>query len=157
MNQLAHIFITYSALFFLIPNANKYLLPIAIFSIILDLDHVPSYIKVAFMKKKERKKLSTENIVDLMRTPIQEPIGIITLIVIFGLLYIFGVNNYLLFIAGACFAIHWLIDFLTVHTRPFAPLNKKIFCLFFKTKKQRITSEIVITIISGIIFLALIN
>ena len=154
MNQLAHIFITYFVLSFIIPNTQKYLLPIALFSIILDFDHLLGYVKLIFISKKEKAKMKLKDYVDIFRTSIQEPVGIITIELIFLILYIYGIQNIYLLIASLSIAIHWLIDFLTVHTRPFDPINKKIISLFFYTKKQRVVSEIIITIVSAILFLA---
>jgi len=147
MNQLAHILIAYVLGSFFFP-VQEYLLPIAIFSIILDLDHLPGYIIVL----KEKKKRSVKEYVELFRTQVQEPIGIMMILVILGLLYFFGVQDPLLGIAAFCIFLHWLVDFLTVHTRPLDPFNKKIISLFFHTKKQRLWSEIVIT--GGFLLLA---
>jgi hypothetical protein len=105
------------------------------------------------MSKNERKKLQIEDYVDLFRTAVQEPIGILTIVLLLGLLYVFGVTHILITIAIFSILLHWIIDFLTVHTRPFVPINDKIVCLFFKTKKQRLWSEIVITTISFVLFL----
>ena len=153
MNQLAHIFITYVVLSFIIPETQKYLLPIALFSFILDLDHIPGYITLMRMPKKKRAKLKIKDYVKLFRTIVQEPVGVITIESIFLLLYIFGIKHILLTIAAWSIFLHWVIDFLTVHTQPFNPSNKKIVCFWFNTKKQRIQSEIVITLISFIVFL----
>ena len=153
MNQLAHIFITYFILSFIIPETQKYLLPIALFAIILDFDHILGYIKMLFISKKEKNRMKLRDYINLFRTPIQEPIGIITIELIFLILYIYiGPNIYFL-IASLGILIHWLIDFLTVHTRPFDPLNKHVVSLFFHSKKQRIFSEIIITIVSFVLFL----
>lgn len=156
MNQLAHIFINYTILSFIIPQTQKYLIPIAIFSIILDIDHVPSYIKMIFISKKEKAKMKLEHYVDWFRTAIQEPIGIITIELILFIFYLYGVRNIILLIAIICIFLHWLVDFLTVHTRPLDPLNKKkIVSLFFHTTKQRIWSEIIITVVFLVVFLIL--
>ncbi len=153
MNQLAHIFITYVMLSFVIPNTREYFLPIALFAIVLDFDHVPGYFKMLFMSKSKRKKLKMNDFVRIFRLSIQEPIGIITIELVLGLLYVFGVKSMILLIAMLAIFLHWFIDFLTVHTRPFVPFNNKIVCLFFKTKKQRTKSELIITLISFILFL----
>ncbi len=153
MNQLAHIFITYFVLSFVIPETQKYLFPIALFAIILDFDHIPGYVKMLFISKKEKSKIQLEDYVNLFRTAIQEPIGIITIELIFLLLYLYGIQNIYLLIASLGIAIHWIVDFLTVHTRPFDPINKRIISLFFHSKKQRVVSEIIITIVSTILFL----
>ena len=153
MNDLAHIFLTYFVLSFIIPETQKYLLPIALFAIILDFDHFPGFLKIMFISKKERQKMKIKDHVDLFRTPIQEPIGVMTIEAILLLLYLFGLRNIILLIATLCFAIHLAIDLLTVHTRPFSPANNKIVSLFFHTGKQRVRSEIIITVVSLILFL----
>lgn len=152
MNQLAHIFLTYFVLSFIIPETQKYLIPIALFSIILDIDHIPGYFKALFAPKKVI-RMKIKELVNLFRTSLQEPITVITIELIFLILYIYGIRNIILLIAALSILIHWIIDFLTVHTRPFAPINNKIVSLFFHTKKQRIIGEIIITIISLILFL----
>jgi len=153
VNQLAHILLTYSALSLIIPQTQQYLLPIAIFSIILDFDHIPGYIKMLTMSKKQKSKLKLEQYVSWFRTPIQEPIGVLTIELLLLLLYLSGIRNIIMGIAALSIAIHWLIDFLAVHTRPFAPIDNRIICLFFKTKKQRIVSEAVITSASLVLFM----
>jgi hypothetical protein len=155
MNQLAHVFITYSILFFVIPDVKEYFLFVAIFATILDLDHLPGYIKLLFMTKKQRRKMKLKDYVGWFRTAIQEPIGIFTIEVVLFLFYLFGVKSIYLLIAAYSFFIHWLIDFLTVHTRPFDPINKKIISIVFHSGRQRQVSEVVITVLSGIVFLIL--
>ena len=150
MNQLAHIFITYFALSFIIPDTQKYLVPIAIFAVILDVDHIPGYIKMLLFPKKKMKVI---DYVNLFRTTLQEPISIIVIELMLIVFYLYGIESVYLLIAAVAIALHWLIDFLTVHTRPFDPIDKRIVSLFFHTKKQRIVSEMIITIISGILFL----
>jgi len=98
--------------------------------------------------------MQLEDYVNWFRTAIQEPVGIITIELVFLILYIYGIKNIYLLIASLSIAIHWLIDFLTVHTRPFDPINKRIISLFFHSKKQRVVSEIIITILSIILFLS---
>jgi hypothetical protein len=152
MNQLAHIFISYIVLNLILPNAKEYFLPIALFSCILDIDHIPSFIKYFLMPKKTRVKLSMKDHMKLFRSAIQEPIGIITIEAILGLLYLLGVKHILLIIAAVVFLLHWIVDFFTVHTRPLIPFSNLVVG-FFPEKEQRIKSEIIITVISLIIFL----
>ena len=153
MNQLAHIFITYSFLTLFIDQTKKYLIEIIIFSIILDLDHIHWYIKYFKLNKKERKNLNIKQIINLFRTIIQEPIGIIIIELLILILYLIGFNTIIIIIVSLSIFIHWIIDFLTVHTKPLVPFNNKIISLFFHSKKQRIYSEIIITLISFITFL----
>ncbi len=153
MNMLAHIFITFSVLSLFIPNAREYFLAIAFFSVILDIDHIPGYVRMALMPKKDRRKISHELYSDMLRSAVQEPIGVLTIELCFLALYMFGQGGVILGIAAASLLIHWLIDFLTVTTRPFAPGNKRQIVLFFRTKKQKMYREIIITSASLILFL----
>ncbi len=153
MNMLAHILISYLVFSLFLPETQKFLLPIAIFAVILDLDHIPGYIKVRLMPKKKRKKLTGEDYCHLCRTIMQEPLGILVIEVIFLVFYLYGVKSPLLFIAAASLPIHWLVDFLTVHTKPLEPLSSKIVCLFFSSIKQRKISEIIISAIAAVLFL----
>jgi hypothetical protein len=153
MNQLAHIFITYSLLSFIIPHTQQYLIPIAIFSIILDFDHIPGYLRIMFMSKEERSKRGVEQYVDWFRTSLQEPIGVVAIEVCFLMLFLFGVKDIIMGIAAVAIGLHWLIDLLMVHTRPFVPIDNRIISVVFRTKKQRIYSEAIVTAASLIIFL----
>ncbi|MAG08098.1 hypothetical protein CMO89_01385 [Candidatus Woesearchaeota archaeon] len=155
MNQLAHIFITYIILNLFTSEAKEYFVFIVIFSIILDIDHLPGYFRMLFLDKVERNSMKIKDYVIMFRSILQEPLGILIIEAIIGLLYLFGIRNIILVIAAASIFIHWVIDFLTVHTKPFMPFNDGIFSLFFHTKKQRIISEVIITLISGIIFFVL--
>jgi hypothetical protein len=149
MNPIAHIFFTYSILSFIIPDTRKYLLPIIIFSIIIDIDHIPIYLKKIFTSRESIIKIPYNN---TLRMPIQEPIGIIIIEMILLLLYLFGIKHIILLIASLSILIHWLIDFLTVPTCPLYPISTKEITLFYKTKKSRVKLEIILTIISVILF-----
>ncbi len=106
-----------------------------------------------FMSKKEKSKMRLEQYVDWFRTPLQEPIGVLTIELCFLMLFLFGIKSIILGIAASAIGIHWLIDFLMVHTKPFAPIDNRIVSLLFKTKKQRIYSEAIVTAVSLILFL----
>ena len=155
MNHLAHILLTYSIISVFFEHSREYFIPIAVFSIILDIDHIPGMFMVLRMQKEKADRLRIDDFVSLMRTSLQEPIGIVTIITMFSFLYIFGLRHVLLILAGASLLLHWIIDFLTVHTRPLMPLNKKVVSLFFRTKKQRYISELVITALSVVFFILL--
>lgn len=158
MNWIVHICLTYFILSFIIPDTQKYLLPIALFSIILDVDHIPGMIKELFLNKKERAELIRlpRKHMNLVRTAVQEPVGVITILILLGLLYFFGVKHILMTIAALAILIHWVIDFLFVSTMPLKPVNrKKSVKLFFgkETLKHKIEVRIIITIISIALFL----
>jgi hypothetical protein len=146
-------FINYAVISSIIPDARTYLIPILILAIILDLDHIPGYLKLLFMPKAEKSKLGIKEYVTYFRTAIQEPIGILTIEALLLILYIYGVRSMYLLISSLSIFLHWIIDFLTVHTRPFEPIDNRIICLFFKTKQSRIISEIAITLLAAVIFL----
>ena len=65
MYPFAHFFITYLVINCLIPETQKYIVFILLFSIILDFDHVPSYFRLAIkLKNKEKVKIWDEKRVD---------------------------------------------------------------------------------------------
>ena len=153
MNPLAHVLIAYIMISFLIPDVHVFIIPIMVFSMLVDMDHLPGYIRLLTYSKKRRKSMSIEDHIRNVRTVVQEPVGIIILELLLLSLYLLGVRSPLLMMAALCFPIHWLVDFLTVHTRPLYPADKRIVSLFFHTKKQRVVSEVIITILSIILFL----
>ena len=91
MNILGHILFTYFFASFVFPNAKEYLVPIAIFSFIIDFDHQPGFYRVFKMNKKELSKWTINEFLDMFRTEVQEPVGILTIEAIFLVLYLFGV------------------------------------------------------------------
>jgi hypothetical protein len=144
MNFPAHIMLNYFALSFFIPEAQKYLLPIAAFSVLLDIDHLPGL----FWAKEGKAN------VDHYRTWIQEPVGALAAVATLWALNIAGIGGIYSVIAAACIFLHWLVDFLTVDTKPFAPFKDNVVNLFFHTKKQRLLSQIIMTAIAAVLFLA---
>ncbi|MBN2453944.1 metal-dependent hydrolase [Candidatus Woesearchaeota archaeon] len=152
MNIFAHIMINYVALSFIIPETQKYLIPIAIFSVIPDLDHLPGYVKLRFNLRK-LSKIRPEEHINHFRTAMQEPAGILIGILVLLILYLFGIDETYLIIVAICLALHWLVDFLTVDTRPLYPFSNKRVNFFFHTRKQRLVREAVITPIALILFL----
>ncbi len=153
MNQLAHIFISYLVVDLIIPDAQQYLLPIILISLFMDIDHIPGYFKMFKMSKKKRKSLNMDQLNKLVRSGIQEPLGVLVMLIILGVLYLLGIRDPVVLIAAIIIPLHWLVDFLTVHTRPLLPFNNKLVVLFFDSMKQRIVSETAITTVTGILFL----
>jgi len=150
----------YLILGFFVDDVKQYLVPIAIFSILVDLDHIPG-ILVLWAKRrnliKEWKKLNLKDLMHIFRSPIQEPLGIIIITLFLATIYetqlYFGFDSLVLKIAIACILLHWLLDFLTVQNRPFAPYSEYTFSVFFKTKKARTINEFVVTSILAVCFL----
>ena len=151
MNPLGHIFITYIVTSWIIADARSYIFLIMLLAVVVDIDHIPGFF--TFPKQKKR-DYATQ--VAHFRSVLQEPIGVaIELLVLLGL-WILGINPAILQITGIAMVMHWLIDFLMVHTRPLYPFSNKLVCLFFKDDKSKKMSEVVVTLISGAAFLILI-
>jgi len=151
MNPLGHIFITYIVTRCIIPDARGYILLIALFAVIVDIDHIPGFFT---FPKQKRRDYATQ--VAHFRSILQEPLGVAIELLVLLALWISGIDALILEIAGIALVMHWMIDFLMVHTRPLYPFSKKIVCLFFKDAQSKRISEAVATFISGIIFLILI-
>ncbi|HII72764.1 TPA: hypothetical protein HA265_08465 [Candidatus Woesearchaeota archaeon] len=134
MNTPAHFFFNYIILFFIIPDAEKYIIPIAIFSMVLDLDHIPGVFRWLKLTKEQRKALTHEEVSATVRTVVQEPTGILVIEVLLASIYLFGAESVLIPIAMACLPMHWLLDFLTVHTRPLAPFDNRLVHLTLPVK-----------------------
>ena len=152
MFPLTHAFINYVILSFLIPNTEQYLIPIAFFSMVLDLDHIPGMFRYLRMTKLERKKTPLSEYAQFLRTAIQEPIGIFILLLVLGFLYLAGITSMLLIIAALCFLFHWVVDFLTVQTCPLDPFDKRAVSFLINSKRMRVISEIFIGAASIILF-----
>ena len=155
MNTIAHIFFGYFACILVFGKtiANANMLPIILFSILIDIDHIPGFIKYLRISKEKRKFLPENLLAQWFRSGLQEPVGILFIIITLGLLWLLGVRSIVIPIGIVCVITHWLIDLITVHTKPLAPFSKAVFAWKFKTKKQRFISEVWITIISLIVFL----
>ncbi len=157
MNGFAHIFLNFAILSLILPNAKLFLIPIIIFSVIVDLDHILGYISEYREKKKDRviENLGPHTLKEtmLVRSIIQEPIGIFILCILIYVFYLIDVVKPIIaLIAILCLVLHWTLDFLTNITLPFRPFNMKVVNLFFKTKKSWIIKEFVLTFIFAILF-----
>lgn len=155
MNTIAHIFFGYlSCVLFLGKQiSNEHMLAIILFSVLIDIDHISGLIKYLKISKNKRKLLPANLLAQWFRSGLQEPIGIIFIVITLGTLWILGVHNIIIPIGIVCILTHWFVDFLTVQNKPFAPFSDAVFSLKFKTKKQRLQSEIYITLIVFILFL----
>ena len=90
MNTIAHIFFGYIACILVFGEqiSNEHVLAIALFSILIDLDHIPGLIKYFKISKNKRKYLPENILAHWFRSGIQEPIGILFIIITLGLLWI---------------------------------------------------------------------
>ena len=149
MNPVPHMVLNYVILSLVIPNVREYLVPIALFAVILDIDHIPGLIRMLFTYWNQ---VEPDDSTWVWRTALQEPVGILSLEIVLLVLYLLGIRGTLMLIASVSFALHWLIDVLTVHTKPFVPVDDRTVSLFFHTRKQRVVSEVAATIISVALF-----
>lgn len=147
MNPLAHICFNYVVLSIFIPEINQYIWPLVIFSTFLDLDHIPGAFRMMKMSREQIKKMTMDDHTNMFRRTWQEPLGIVIMEVVLAVLYVAGVDSTIIVIGMASILLHWFIDFVTVHTQPFKPKNKRIVALFFNTAKQRWSSEVILTAI----------
>ncbi|MBU1975669.1 MAG: hypothetical protein KKG59_04665 [Nanoarchaeota archaeon] len=152
MNGIAHFFLTYFVLSFFVYDLQKFVIPVFILSIILDIDHIPGLIRELKLSTHHWEGLNAIKNTRWVRTGVEEPIGIITIEAILATLLIYGVHHPLIPIAMFCIAFHWLVDFLTVNTAPFTPVSRHIVNLFFKTRRSKVTKEVIITLAGGILF-----
>ncbi|MFT4309828.1 MAG: hypothetical protein ACMXYL_05065 [Candidatus Woesearchaeota archaeon] len=153
MNWFAHFFIGYMVTAIFVSNPSEHIVIIAFFSVFLDVDHLPGMYKL-LTKRIDRKSMSLAEESLLFRTPLQEPIGLITIQIIIVLLHYAGFNTIILLLATIGIWTHWIIDLLTVYTRPLYPYNKRQYSLFFHNRKEKYYGEMIITTLSFILFMA---
>lgn len=153
MNWLVHIVAGYFATAAFIPNAKELFLPIIIFSVIVDADHFIPFIKI-FLKK-ERKfwnYYKSEKIIEV-RSVLHEFPATIAFLTIILFLFQTTLHKEILLVAAICVPTHFILDFLTGHTRPLRPFSKKPFFLgWYNTPKQGMIFESVTTIVFLIIY-----
>ncbi|MBN1502594.1 metal-dependent hydrolase [Candidatus Woesearchaeota archaeon] len=151
MNTPLHFLINYLVIQLFLKNANEYLLPIAFFSMILDLDHIKYW---WVNRKKVKQILFSEGVDFKSRSAAHELIGfgLIVLIGVFGFLY--ANDKLLVVIIVSCLCLHILLDFLTGSARPFYPFSGKVVKSPFYIEKwrNRVIFEAVLTIFMGFIF-----
>ncbi|MEK6960975.1 MAG: hypothetical protein AABX47_07430 [Nanoarchaeota archaeon] len=148
-----HFFTAYIVSDFFVPNAKDYVWQIFIFSNLVDLDHLLGMLRIFMMSHTDRKNVTIDNIVDWCRTSIHEPIGMLILMALLGTLWLSGIKSPLIPLAAIGIVVHYIVDFLTVHTRPFDPIDRTMVILFCDTVKRRFWVELVWTVIAGILFL----
>lgn len=146
MNTLFHFLLNYSLIELSLGNAREYIWIILIASIILDLDHLPYYIRF-------RKRVLNEGLGEKSRSFMHELPGmaIVSLLCV-GLFFFSGQR--LAEVVFLSFMLHYAVDFIVGQTRPFWPLSDKVLHspLGIKGKRNRLAFEIVSTLIGGVVF-----
>jgi len=150
MNFLLHFLLAYLVIESVLGNASSYFIFILVFSIIIDLDHIPYTLKTG--KALLRKKFGSES-----RTRFHELYGLSLLsagVCLFSVF--FGVA--LMQIIALSLVLHYAADFLLGKTRPFYPFSKKEVFLDIWPDRFRIPLEIALTLALGaILWLSMIS
>ena len=140
MNLILHFLLNYLVVDAVFGNAEKYLFYIFIFSLIVDLDHVP------FFFKKKNKIFSKTG--SKARSKFHELYGLTFFSIAISLFSIF-VDKMIIKVIALSLILHLASDFFVGKTRPFYPYSKKEVFLNIIPVKYRVRFEIFATIILG--------
>lgn len=145
MNSLIHFFLNFLVARTVFGVGWDYAPIIFVFSIVLDLDHIPYFIH-------RLNGLRTFVHIDVSsRSRFQELYGLAALSVLSSIGYFFF-NHTILKVIMLCIVLHYMLDFLVGHTRPLYPYSKdEVFLSIFKTWRTRIFVEAFLTFILGVI------
>jgi hypothetical protein len=148
MNVLLHFLLNYLVINSVLGNASNYIIYILIFSIIVDIDHIPYILKVK--KNLVHKKFGSES-----RSRFHELYGL----TLFSLgISIFSFLDIILIeVIALSVVLHYATDFLLGKTRPFYPFSKKEVFLHISLERYRIPFEITLTLILSVILWLTIN
>jgi len=141
MNILLHFFLNYLVIDLVFGNAWTYAPIIFVFSLLMDLDHIPYTLRVG--KSLAKKRFGSES-----RTRFHEMYGLALVSVILSISSLF-LEPVLVQIISLSLILHFTADFFLGKTRPFYPISKKEVFLGFCEQKYRIPAETVLTIILG--------
>lgn len=145
MNFLMHFFLNFVVARTVFSVGWEYAPIIFIFSVVLDLDHIPYLLH-------RLNGLRTFTHIDVSsRSRFQELYGLTALSVLSSIGYFFF-NHTILKVIMLCIVLHYMLDFLSGHTRPLYPYSKdEVFISIFKTWKIRLFVEVFLTFILGVI------
>lgn len=143
MNTLLHFFLSYLVVEGALGSAYQYSIYILLFSVILDLDHIPYLARTG--KKILRKKFGAES-----RSRFHELYGL-TLFSAAASAFSFFLDIALAKVIALSIMVHYAADFLVGKSRPFYPFSKKEVSLGMLPDKYRMHFEILLTMILGAI------
>jgi hypothetical protein len=145
MNPLIHFFSNFLLARSLFGIGWEYAPIIFVFSIVLDLDHIPYFFR-------QFKGLRTFIHIGVSsRSRFQELYGLTAISMLASIGYFFF-NRTLLKVIMLCMVLHFTLDFLAGHTRPLYPYSKdEVFLSVFKTFRTRAFVEAFLTILLGVI------
>ncbi|MEK6968449.1 MAG: hypothetical protein AABX51_07525 [Nanoarchaeota archaeon] len=147
MNILFHILFNYSIVSLVFGVNESDIWVIALFSVILDFDHIPYILKnfksvVRYLHFGSESRMSSHELIGL---------GLFSLLFSVALLVI--QDKRIVQIALMCMVLHYVVDFIIGKTRPLYPYAKtEVFIHFYTSRRQRFVLEGLMTIIFGGIF-----
>jgi len=147
MNILFHILFNYSIISLVFGVRENDIWVIAIFSILLDIDHIPYIIKnsksvIRYLHFGSESRMSSHEIV-----------GLALFSMLFAAALLILKDRRIVQIALLCMILHYVVDFLIGKTRPLFPYAKtEVFLHFYSSRRQRFVLEGLMTIIFGGIF-----
>lgn len=146
MNILFHFLFSYLFVDIVFGNAWDYLMVILVFSVFIDITHLPYLIKVRKYVVKNR--FGSES-----RTRFHEIYGLTLFSAIICVSY-FLFNPLIIEIIAMCIVLHFAIDFLTGKSMPFYPYSKReVFLRVFPYGyKEKVLFEIFSTVLLGVLF-----
>jgi len=142
MNVLLHFLFNYAVVDALFGNAIDYVFLIIIFSVIVDLDHIPYLLRVK--RGVIGKKFGAES-----RTRFHEICGMFVASVLASIAY-FLVNTTAVQVIFLSYILHLFLDFISGKTRPFYPFSDKKVFVGLVPAKYRVATEVILTIIFGV-------
>ncbi len=145
MNVAFHFLFNYLFVDFVIGNAWSYVIFILIFSVAIDLTHVPYLLKTGSGVIKRRFGSAS-------RTRFHEIYGLTLLSALVCICYLFFPHATM--IAALCMVLHFALDFLAGKSMPFYPYSKtEVFLHIFPYGyRNKILFEIVLTLLTGVLF-----
>lgn len=143
MNILLHFLLNYAIVDVLFGVAFDHLVLIVVFSVFLDLDHLPylSRVKRTVVKK----KFGAES-----RTRFHELYGLTIAAVLASIASLTG-HLLIVQIAFLCYVLHLFLDFISGITRPFYPFSRMKVFIGLVPARYRIHAEVILTVLFGVI------
>jgi hypothetical protein len=127
-------------------NAWNYVMIIFIFSVMIDLTHLPYLLKT-------KGEIKTKRFGSGSRTRFHEIFGLALFSFLACLFYIF-IDHAMVEVAAMCLVLHFSIDFITGKSMPFYPYSKReVFLNIFPYDyRGKILFEVLSTVIVGVFF-----
>jgi hypothetical protein len=146
MNLIFHFIFNYVFVEFITGMAWDYIIVVFLFSVLIDLTHLPYLLKV-------RRNVVDRRFGSESRTRFHEMYGLIVFSFILCLAFFFF-DIIIISIAALCLVLHFSIDFISGKSMPFYPYsNKEVFLgLMPYGYRNKVVFELFSTLIMGVLF-----